>query len=170
MSLSKFPRMNSDNGIPWKRFLPGILTGQRIRSRKWCWDIMSPLESRFCCLKVFVTQSTWCRKGSEWGKVCRPLMNQKFLKTNSIVFLFPETLTYLQECIAKKNSPINSSHKALSAGEIDISWTFLRIEAVMAIWEDTGVSREEYPLSWHCKMNANFPSPSSLRAGWSVNL
>jgi hypothetical protein len=56
-----------------------------------------------------------------------------FFKASSLVFRGPETLTYLQDCVAKKNAPVKSSQIALSNWEKAVLWNVLRIEAVMAI-------------------------------------
>jgi hypothetical protein len=65
------------------------------------------------------TQSDKCIKGPEWEIVLLPLRKRIFLRAKIFVFLVPETLTYSQDLIAKKNAPMKSSQRALSAAEID---------------------------------------------------
>ena len=74
---------------------------------------MSFFVSRFCNSKVMETQSANCRSLSEWGSCFFPLKNLMLSTFSSFIFLYPDTLTYSQERIAKKNAPMNSSQSAL---------------------------------------------------------
>ncbi len=67
---------------------------------------------------------------------CTNLLLKKNLilaRVKSLVFLWLLTLTYLQDCVAKKNAPVKSSQIALSNWEKAVLWNVLRIEAVMTI-------------------------------------
>jgi hypothetical protein len=97
-----------------------IFTGQRRLSPVlWC-VIMSFLVSRFCCSKVMEIESARCSNLSEWGRFLFPWKNLMFLMQMSFVFLSPVTFKYSHERMAKKNAPMNSSHIALSIGDMDI--------------------------------------------------
>jgi len=130
-----------------------IFTGQRSLSPVlWC-VIMSFLVSRFCCSKVMEIESARCSNLSEWGRFLFPRKNLMFLMQMSFVFV-----------------PMNSSHIALSIGDMDILWYSRRMEPVTAACGFVGLSVTWYPLSWRCRMNASHLSVSSLGSARSANL
>ena len=64
--------------------------------------------------------SAKCRRGSECCSSRLPLKNLMLRRHSILVFLVPETLRYSQDLIAKKNAPMNNSHRALSIVDNDI--------------------------------------------------
>ncbi len=77
-------------------------------------------ESCSFCSYVIVTQSARCRSGSKLLTVLLPFRKYFLLRVHSFVFLLPDTLTCSQDLMAKKKAPMNSSQRALPAGEMDI--------------------------------------------------
>jgi hypothetical protein len=65
------------------------------------------------------------------------------------------TATYSQDLMAKKNAPIYSLHNALSNGESAYLNNMHRMKAVMATCGFGGLSVDEYPLSYLCRMKAS---------------
>jgi hypothetical protein len=88
-----------------------------------------------------------------------------FFIVSSFVFLDPETATYSQDLMAKKNAPIYSLHNALSNGESAYLNNIHRMEAVMATCGFGGLSVDEYPLSYLCRMKASLLLLSNLGSG-----
>lgn len=72
----------------------------------------------FRCSKVIETQSAIYRRGSLNGEEVCLLKNFMFLICISFVFLVPATL--IQDLIAKKSAPINSSQRALLKGDTEL--------------------------------------------------
>jgi hypothetical protein len=115
-----------------RTILHHIFTGQRSFSSVRWWVIISFFESRFWYSKVIETVSAKCRDGCLWSIFLFPIKNQTFLRANNLVFCCPDTWRYSHDLIAKKKAPINSSHMAISTGEIDDLKNWRRIDPVTA--------------------------------------